>query len=438
MLSTGAVLACAPGASPWAQAPSERPLAYLEAMQQALASSPNTAAAAARARTVGHEVQRARSRHLPTLSLNTSPVSGGSQPAYGATASLNLWAAGAIQAQVEQQKALFLSGRGALAQACTDTLQQASDAYVAVLRADAHVALWREHLAEYQSIESMVSQIAEVDRGRRVDVDQVITRKGLVQLSLADAQSQSRQTRLGLARVAGQVLEPEPVGVERLTSRLEALSLNEAQAAVRASSPALAAARSEVDAARHAVDMTRGARWPQINLVLQSQRDRNTGQRLSDPTVGLQAQWSVFNGGADVHAERASLEAVLAAQARVDEVDRSLGFVVSQAWEAAQTALGRAALQADQERPAAAVLAANRELFRLGRRSVLDILNAANDVHAVKLARVDARHESWVQRLRLHAFTGHLMAQLQLSPPALCARDALALPEPPLGALPGF
>jgi outer membrane protein TolC len=367
-----------------------------------------------------------------------SATAGSSQPAYGATASLNLWAAGAIQAQVAQQKALFVSGRGALAQACSDALQQASDAYVAVLRADAHVALWREHLAEYQSIESMVSQIAEVDRGRRVDVDQVITRKGLVQLSLADAQSQTRQTRLNLARAAGQGMEPEATGVAGLSARLQALPLEEAQTATRAWSPALAAARSEVDAARHAVDMTRGSRWPQVNLVLQSQRDRSTGQRLSDATVGVQAQWSVFNGGADVHAERASLEAVLAAQARVEEVDRALGFAVAQAWEAAQTAQSRADLQAQQERPAAAVLAANRELFRLGRRSVLDILNAANDVHAVKLARVDARHESWVQRLRLHTLTGHLMAQLALSPPALCARESLMLPDAPLGDLPGF
>jgi outer membrane protein TolC len=111
---------------------------------------------------------------------------------------------------------------------------------------------------------------------------------------------------------------------------------------------------------------------------------------------------------------------------------------VAQAWDAAQTAALRASEQTDQERPALAVLAANQDLFRLGRRTVLDILNAANDVHSIRTAQIESRLDAWQKSLRLHALTGRLQGDLNLTAPHPCAADAVTLPDSLLNHLPGF
>ncbi len=412
--------------------------ALLDTLRTGLANHPLIGVATAKARIQSHEVQRARGKHLPSVGVTTAPAAGGSGATYGTQASMNLWAFGAIQAQVNQQKSAFTSTRLAVVQACQEALVQTSDAYLAVLRADALVAAWSNHLKRYEDTQSMVSQIAEVDRGRRIDVEQVLTRKGLVRMSLLDAQSQARQARLSLARAMGQPLEPSDAALEALVQSLRPGSLQQAQDWSREASPQWAAAVADVETARYAAEVTRGARYPQINLVWQNNRTRSSAGRQVESSIGVQAQWTLFNGGSDSHAESASLQGVLAAQARQDDTARLVEMEVAQSWDAAQTAAQRAGEQTNQERPALAVLAANHELFRIGRRTVLDILNAANDLHAIHTAQIESRLDAWQKNLRLHALTGRLQAELALTAPHPCAVDAVTLPDSLLNHLPGF
>jgi outer membrane protein, adhesin transport system len=406
--------------------PSAPRMPYLDAMRTALESTPNIQLEVARARALGEEVHRARGKHLPTLSVNTG-LSGSGDRSRGATATMNLYAFGAIEALVKQQRSSFDASRQQVRQVCGDTLVQTSDAYLSVLRADALSGLWREHLTEYASIEDMVQQIAAVDRGRRIDVEQVLTRKGLVQLSLLEAQNAASQARLVLQRYVGRLVEPVGGSVAPVAEGMMPASAIVAVSDALEASPGRAGARHEIQAARHAVDVSRGARWPQLNLVATGSRDPRDTANNKRESVGLQLQWNLFNGGADHYAERISQQTVIASQSRLEEFERALQLEVGQTWQAIATAQERARLQSDQARPARAVFESNRELFRLGRRSILDIMNAANDVHAVRTAAVESRIEAQARSLRLHVLTGRLVPHLSLSSTSVCSAQALAL-----------
>jgi outer membrane protein, adhesin transport system len=406
--------------------PAAEPMAYLDAMRAALESTPNIQVEVARARSLANEVQRARGKHLPTLSVN-SGLTGSGGKSRGATASVNVYAFGAIDSLVKQQRSSFDASRYQVMQVCGDTLVQTSDTYLAVLRADALQALWREHLAEYTSVEDMVQQIAAVDRGRRVDVEQVLTRKGLVQLSLLDAQSAARLSRLALQRLVGREIEPVAPSVDPVSAGLLPATAAEATNFAEAASPGLAGARHDIQAAKHAIEVTRGARFPQLNLVATSARDPREAPFNKRESVGLQLEWNLFNGGTDYHAERISQQAVVAAQARMEEFMRALSLEVSQTWQSISIGQERTRLQSDQARPARAVYDSNRELFRLGRRSVLDLLNSANDVHAVKTAALESRIDVQARSLRLHVLTGRLLPHLALSSSSVCSLQGLSI-----------
>jgi outer membrane protein, adhesin transport system len=401
-------------------------MAYIDAMRAALESTPNIQVEVARARSLANEVQRARGKHLPTLSVN-SGLTGSGGKSRGATASMNVYAFGAIEALVKQQRSSFDASRYQVMQVCADTLVQTTDAYLSVVRADALQALWREHLTEYASVEDMVQQIAAVDRGRRVDVEQVLTRKGLVQLSLLDAQSAARLSRLSLQRFVGREIEPVAASVVPVSDGLLPASAAQASADAEAASPGLAGARHDIQAATHAIDVARGARFPQLNFVANSSRDPREAPFNKRESVGLQLEWNLFNGGTDYHAERISQQALLASQARMEESVRALQLEVGQTWQSIIIGQERTRLQSDQARPARAVYDSNRELFRLGRRSVLDLLNSANDLHAVKTAALESRIDVHARSLRLHVLTGRLLPHLTLSNTSVCSLQALAI-----------
>jgi outer membrane protein TolC len=207
-----------------------------------------------------------------------------------------------------------------------------------------------------------------------------------------------------------------------------AATLPQAQQDALAASAAMRAAALERQSAEHAIVAARAARWPMLNLVAAHTRERQEGTTRTDNRVVLQTQWAAFNGGQDHLAEQASAQGLVVADSRIEDLQRALRQEVAKIWEARQLARAREQLAPLQLRAVQAVLETHTELFRLGRRSVLDLLTATQEVHHAQAAAVDATHERWLQDLRLSHVTGLGLARLNLEPQHPCSAGAAPLP----------
>jgi outer membrane protein, adhesin transport system len=406
-------------------------LALAVAQTLALKTHPAVQEATAQAMAAGYGVLRAQARHLPNVGVQTgSPLGGGggSGASQGVNVTLNLWAGGAMQAQTRQNQAAFEAQRQRLYASCVTTAEGVADAYVATLRADALGQQADTHVARLDELLHMVREIAQVDRGRRSDIDAVQARREVARAAQLEVASQAQQSRHGLRRLVGTEVEPTPEGLAAWAVQGLAETLAQAQQEAMAASAALRAAALERQSAEHAVVAARAARWPMLNLVAAHARERQDGTSRTDNRVSLQTQWAAFNGGQDHLAEQASAQGIVVADSRLEDLHRALRQEVAKIWEARHLARARAQLAPLQLRAVQAVLETHTELFRLGRRSVLDLLTATQEVHQAQVTAVDAAHEGLLQDIRLASVTGLGLARLNLEPQHPCGSGAAALP----------
>lgn len=184
--------------------------------------------------------------------------------------------------------------------------------------------------------------------------------------------------------------------------------------------PAVLQARREVDAARAALEVARAGRLPSVTL------DASVGRPLerpllqtsrNDASLTLNLNAPVYQGGASEAQVRSALAALQAAQERQEVARRA----VSERWREADLQL-RATLQ---RTPALAqrLLRYNesRRLYReqylqLGTRSILDFLNAEQELYLSRTELLTAEYDARQSKLQaLHA-AGELRSFFDLRP----------------------
>ena len=422
-----AALVAALGCGAWLGAETVRMTAD-EAAERAVSVSHAAAAAQARAAAAGETANSADAAALPALSLGASlaqrssvpefaaPLNGPQQPAvviapditttYGAGLRLQqaLYAGGAITAQ--RQAARHDATAAAAARSAT----------VAELRLAARLAYW-DAVRTAASVEVAVAQEerarrllddtqALFDAGMAVRADVLAARERIasarVQLVAARAQSANATAQLAslLDVDAQDTLElADSLAGSLPAAPADARSLEDAALAQR---PALAAAAEQGEAARARRTAAGGLALPSLGALGQFDVARPNARYFPQEdawkrswSVGLQASWTVFDGGkarADVaaagFAERAALQdrEELARRIRLEVANdrRNLESAVAavEAADAARAAAGEREKEAEERHAA-------------GLAPMVDILDAQAQLAAADQQQVNARAASW-------------------------------------------
>lgn len=238
-----------------------------------------------------------------------------------------------------------------------------------------------------------------------VDRELVESRLAQTQGDLAAARAAERSALSQLSQLIGRPLRADEVAsANGMTDKLPVLEMIVEQSLAR--SAALRRIEAEMEAARHDATQKRAAIWPTLGVRAEYQYGdlTNTGAVTRDsrvmlvmdyvPGAGLSAAAGIDAAEARVGSLRESLEA-----GRRDLISK-----VAVDYEDHLSSRGR---QRDLQRTlkaASEVLASYDRLFVAGKRSWLDVLNAAREVTQIEtaLADVDAQLTASYYRLRLH------------------------------------
>jgi outer membrane protein len=215
-------------------------------------------------------------------------------------------------------------------------------------------------------------------------------------------QARARLQRLTGSRVDVQLARVPTIGVPH--------ALDEALAAVD-SHPAVIAARQSLLAARQGLVRARAQRRPRIDLMGAVGRDDHT--RFSDVSTGywqarLQLQVPLYAKGWNRAAVGRAQGRLSAAEARLTSVRRRLKEQVRRAWSARAAAGDELSAAREQQRAEVVALAGVKSELALGSRTVVDLLNAQQELRDARLAVLGARYRRAVSGLRLLAAAGRL------------------------------
>lgn len=352
------------------------------------------------------EISAARAQYWPTPSIqalqdrgNTITVLQLQQP---------LWAGGGLDAGLAAARSRESAAGWAVDEAQDDLALRVTAAWAAWMQARGRA----EALAEGIALLDVYAESAQrrIEGGASAKVDRELVESRLAQLEgdLAAARSAERAALSSLAQLTGQALRPEDlVHAPDEADDLPALDVLIERALAR--SPTLKRIEAEIEAAGHETDRKRAALWPTLNLLAQHQRgEAQLGANANDtrvvlalgytPGAGLSSVANIEAAEARKQGLRASLEA--ARRALIDRITTD--------YEEYRSSLSR---KRDAERTIKAstlVLASYDRLFVAGKRSWLDVINAARELIQARIPLADAQAVSLAARLRLQLHAGDL------------------------------
>jgi adhesin transport system outer membrane protein len=301
-----------------------------------------------------------------------------------------------------------------LADATEQTTLEVARAYVDVQRYRALVSLAEENYVQHRYAEARLQARVTAGVSRGVDLEQAAARVALAEANLTTELANLHDVSARYQRLVG---SPPPGALPTVSLPSGALpgSAGEALALALRDNAAITAAVENLRAVRASAQARRGAYHPRVEARVRSGLGRNYDgipDQKRDTTAELVMSWNLYNGGADQARIQEGANLLNQAADLRDKTCRD----VRQSTEIAFSDIRKLTeLQAALERNTLSIEKARnayRQQFDIGDRTLLDLLNAENEVYTARRALANAGFDLSLARMRTLAATQQLGATL--------------------------
>ena len=398
---------------------------FEEALTAAYLNNPTLQADRARQRATDEQVPQALSGWRPTVTVSgragkgyvDSTTKAGSTTehltprSYTATVTQPLYRGGRTVAETSQAENTVQAGRAMLLATEQTILLNAAAAYLNVVRDQSVLDL---NIANEQVLRRQLQ--ATEDRFRVGDVTRTDVAQAEARLSKAIADKIQSEGNLQTSRANFQNLVGFLPGKLRFPKPIAGLpkSMKEAIEKAVAFNPEVISADYQSRAAKDAVDVARSALLPNLSLVGEfgqnwdstTQNSRNTN---AQGTIVLSVP--LYQGGSEYSAVRQQKHTASQKRIQVDQSRRDAVENASQAWETLMSARAQIRALAAQIKASEIALDGVQREAQVGARTVLDVLNAEQELLDARVNLVLAQRDERVAAVQLKAAVGRLTAQ---------------------------
>lgn len=402
-----------------------------DALSQAYATNPDLQSERANQRANDENVPIARSQGLPAFNAtgaandslyntNATALTPSRQAQLGLNLSQPIYSGGSIRNSVRAAEVRVNAGRANLRGTEADIFTQTVTAYLNVIRDESIVRLNQENVHVLEVNLQATRDRFQVGDLTRTDVAQSEARLALAQSQLRSAEAQligSRETYIRVVGTPPGVLAPPPP-LPNLPQDVQT-----AEQAALANNPFLEAAQLARDASRYDTRVAQAGRLPQVSLgaggnylnylgsVGAIGRRAGLTPTATTATVGVQVSLPLFQGGRPAAQVRQAQAREGAAIETVTLTERGVIAQARSAYASYQAALrviesSRTAVQANQ-----LSLEGVRAENSVGTRTILDILNAEQELLNSQVQYVTAERDAYVAGFSLLASMGRAQAK---------------------------
>ena len=418
--NAGLVLACIMVSAPASAESLE------EALVSAYSGNPTLLAQRAKLRSVDELVPQALSNWRPTIKLTGSAgrslTSTNALPAtkedsvysprsYGVMLSQPLYRGGRTVAQTKQADATVASQRALLAATEQAVLLNAAQAYLDVVKGQAVVALQKNQEAVVQRQLDATRDRFRVGELTRTDVSQAETRLSGAHAERVLADGNLRTAVANYTAVVGHapVALSQPSGLGVLP-----VSLDDAVEQSLASNPNVISAQHSWDAAFYGVELIEGDLRPEVSCDTSYTRTLDYSGTNVFRRVGLAAvnvTVPIYQKGQEFSRIRQQKHVAGQARTELDATRRDTVDALTRYWETLLAARANVASYQDQIKSASIALEGVQHEAQVGSRTVLDILNAEQELLNAKVNLVSAQHDEALGVYQVKSALGQMTAQ---------------------------
>lgn len=403
-------------------------LSLKEALGIAYQTNPQLEGARAAVRALDEGVAQANAGWKPQISASGSygiqhgEVSGfasafNSHPLIGqVTMSQPIFRGGRTAAEVSKAISDVRAGRWELLQAEQSVLLDGVTAYMDVVRDSMILGYNRENVRSLQSQLEAVQTQFHSGAVTKTDVSESEARLARAKADVASAEKQLVSSRANFQSVIGRPPETlettspvPPIPRTRDAAELTALAQH----------PNVLDAKARERSADLAVDDAAGALLPQVSVQSQYQYFKDAAgtnvfaTKKPQAILNLTGQVTVpiYQGGADEATVRRAKELRQQSTSAISSAQRDVIQQVDSAWQDYFSALTAIEASQQQVNSSESAVEGVRAEQQAGERSVLDILNAQQELLSAQVSLVSARHDKIIAAYRIMSATGQLTAR---------------------------
>jgi len=306
------------------------------------------------------------------------------------------------------------------------TALSAVEAYINVLRREELLALAEENLALHRSTNDQIISRSERGVGRTADVQQSTGRLSLAQKNALSEVGNLKDAQTAYLRIVGQL----PHELEAVTAPTDALpaSFDQAVDGAIANHPILKSANSDIQSAiaQHATAKT--AFLPRVDLELSATHNKDIDgieEVNEDAAAMVRLRYNLYNGGKDAARRKETAQLINQAKSIRDNTYRQAVESMRLSWIAHQTVKNQMAFFESHRDASIKSNEAYQKQFNIGRRSLLDLLDSANEMFVAKSAYTNAKYDELFAQFRILASAGALNNHLNITLP----EETAILPE---------
>lgn len=293
------------------------------------------------------------------------------------------------------------------------------ESFLEVMRQRQLLLIARDNVADHVSILDQIQDGVNAGRSTQADLEQAKARLAAART----VESSSRQAlRNAESRYRQEVGDP-PADLEFPAIPFDQLSADIEEEVVQAiaNSPTLSIFESDIEVAYAEAQGTKSTMYPQVDLQLNARTGEDLAGVKDEEDTGASAlvvlNWNLYRGGADVARAREFVHRHQQTKEERADAARTVENDVRQTWASMVASGERAAQFSAQAEANTEVVKAYKDQFNLDRRTLLDVLDAQNELFVSRSNTVNSEFLEMFAVYRLLALKGKLLPVLGVDVP---------------------
>jgi adhesin transport system outer membrane protein len=407
-----------------------------QAVQRSMITNPDILYNTAKALSSKNAVDKAKGAYYPTVDVNAGYGREWSKnpttQAIGGTGSItlnrressvelreNIFAGGGIVNEYKRNKFMFEADKLKSEGVAEDLALDATNQYLLVLLNTKLVSLANTNYQVHLSLMDMVKQRADAGVSREAELSQAQARVALAKSNKINAEANLREARINYAKVVG--AWPAGLSWPRLPNRVQLpSSLPLAIEKGLENHPTIRSSYADIKEAKAQYDVARAAYYPKVDLVLSASKNKNLDGLIGpndDRLAMVRMNYNIFRGGSDVAHVKETAYQVQEAFEIKNKALVDLKEKIRLSWNAWQATNEKMPALRAHVTAARTTRAAYQDQFKLGKRTLLDLLDSQNEYYESQLNLERGMNDEAFSRYRLINGMGGLLKYFNLRLP---------------------
>jgi len=281
----------------------------------------------------------------------------------------------------QSEKARLTSAEGRLIDNVENVGLNAIRAHIDVVRQRKLVVLAGDNIIDHQGVLNSIAERVAGGAGSMADEMQARGRVARAETTLLTYIGELRTAEAEYIRTVGKT--PGMLADPEYHPEFIPGTMDEIMEKTMANNPKMHIYKAEVEVSEKNKNVVQSTMYPDLDIELSSRYTNDldgTKTYLNDNRAMLALSWNLFNGGTDYNDTRTAKARIKEAKADLQDITDELTRLVATAWAEYETSIGQIAKH--QEALQYSIESRDMYLmqFNVGQRSLLDVLDAINEV----------------------------------------------------------